>query len=187
MEVEVLTEFVYVMFDGWPSFLKEQSVKAIRAGSFVMRQLKNHLVNFLHTEWEGKMLKIIMHMDDLLKVKLNRDIYSSTKPTFELLEKQSTLFIVISNHPVGFIHNLAYYIFPVPLSSHPMKKLSIFITELSDSLGEPLFPINILHGKEIIDMILNDVTKKGLMSEQNSDFLKLVKKGNCHITASNEL
>jgi hypothetical protein len=68
-----------------------------------------------------------------------------------------------------------------------MKKLSIFITELCDSLGEPLFPINILHGKEIIDMILNDVTKKGLMSEQNSDFLKLVKKSNCHITASNEL
>jgi hypothetical protein len=62
-----------------------------------------------------------------------------------------------------------------------MKELSIFITELSDSLGEPLFPINVLHGKEVNDMILNDVTKKGLMTEQISNFLKLVQKGNCHV------
>jgi hypothetical protein len=39
MVIEVLTEFVYVMFDDWPSFLKAQSVKAIRARGFVVRQL----------------------------------------------------------------------------------------------------------------------------------------------------
>jgi hypothetical protein len=66
---------------------------------------------------------------------------------------------MILDHSSRAISNLGNDISPISLSGHGVKKFSVLITKLHNSLGESLLPVMILHSQKRSDVLLDDISK----------------------------
>jgi hypothetical protein len=83
MMKEIKTQLIHVTSNNGPTFFDKCVVKAIRARSFITREIKNDIINFFCGERATQIFKVIMSFDNGLKVKLhicvNRETQSSSE------------------------------------------------------------------------------------------------------------
>jgi hypothetical protein len=75
MMIEIMTRLVKIPSDNWPRFLEKKIVEPIRIRSFVIRKLKDDIVNFIISKWDAEMFKIAVLMTNVLKVELHLGIH----------------------------------------------------------------------------------------------------------------
>jgi hypothetical protein len=103
MIIKILTEPVHVSYDDVPRFFKEQIVKSIWPRSLVIREIKDDLVNFYYGERIAEKIKVIVSLNQILKINLHGGFNCRPKSPFELMPEKSTFPTMTLHHSASII------------------------------------------------------------------------------------
>jgi hypothetical protein len=141
MTIKIMTEPIHVSYNDMSGLFKEQFVKTIWPRNFVIREVKNNLVNFFSGKWIAEKVKIIVPLNQILKIKLHGGFNRGAKPSFELLPKKSTNATMILHHSAIGIFNLRDAISHIPFSGHIVEEFRVLIPKQHNTLSEAMSSI----------------------------------------------
>jgi hypothetical protein len=85
MMKEIKAQLIHVTSNNGPTFFDKSIVKAIRARSFITREIKNDIINFFCRERATQNFKVIMPFNNGMKVKLHISVNRKTQSSSELI------------------------------------------------------------------------------------------------------
>jgi hypothetical protein len=173
---EICAQLKEIFPNDMPSSFKEHVIETIRPSSFVRRQIKNNIFNFLLIKRQIEVIQITTVGNNVVKLVLQTGGNRSSHSTFEFLIEKCTFLCVINNHSTRGIHNLADHILPVSLRSHSMEKFCVLIPKLNQPLCKSLSPVSSLHSSKIMNLSFDDHSELKFMMGKRPDLLEFIKK-----------
>jgi hypothetical protein len=85
MMKEIKAQLVHVTSNNGPTFFDKRIVEAIRARSFITREIKNDIINFFCRERATQIFEVVIPFDNGLKVKLHISVNRKTQSPSEFI------------------------------------------------------------------------------------------------------
>lgn len=160
--VEICTQPVEVMFDDFPTFLKEEVIKSIRARRFVRGHIFYHQINYISREGIREGFKGVSFVYQLIKVEQHSQIFRSSHFAFENIVENSCIFLMVTYQPTIICFQDSDSVFSKSFSQCCMEGYPPYCTAFH--------LIFIFIVEQLEDMLFKDSSEISFLSEEVSPF-----------------